>query len=148
MRRRCVPSSVLHDRVSSLTPFLRGPHAALTLTFVLFAFCVTPSFAQALHEVRNLIVDAGLNELESTLLLRRLGCLGVQLHRHSYQAYNPVVQKIQAVYDLILHGALQPLETVPIHSLPREPGTYKSGLMRLSEEYDDLLDEVGCELYW
>jgi len=102
----------------------------------------------SLREVRTIVSDASLSESEVTLLLRRLGCLGVQLQRHSYQAYNPVVEKIQAIYDLMLHGELQPLETVPIHLTPREPGTYQSGLMRLSEEYDDVLDEVGRELYW
>ena len=107
-----------------------------------------PLLMQALREVRALITDAGLSESESTLLIRRLGCLGVQLQRHSYQAYNPVVEKIQALYDIILHGTLQPLESVPIHLPPRAPGTYKSGLMRLSEEYDDVLDEVGRELHW
>ena len=59
----------------------------------------------AVHAEATGALDAtGLGKEEQQQLIRKLGCLSCQASRHSFQAYNPLVQKSAALYDILLRG--------------------------------------------
>ena len=79
-------------------------------------------------------------EEDSLKVVRRLGCLSCQLQRHAFQAYNPLVQKATALYDVLQYGAPQPFvapRTAPADAVPPEPNP-TSNLIRLAYDADSL----------
>ena len=87
-------------------------------------------------------------EEDSLKVVRRLGCLSCQLQRHAFQAYNPLVQKATALYDVLQYGAPQPFvapRTAPADAVPPEPNP-TSNLIRLAYDADSL--ELPPQIFW
>lgn len=53
-------------------------------------------------------------------VVRRIGCAYCQAQRHGFQAYNPAVQQLAALYDVLLRGEIVPLFAQDIAAPPRE----------------------------
>ena len=93
----------------------------------------------------SLVTDAA----ERERVMRSIGCVCSQLQCHAFQAYNPMVQRTSALYDVLRHGAVQPLNGEEIHAPVRAEGEkYGSKLIQIAVDSDDVLDEVGRELYF
>lgn len=84
---------------------------------------------------------------ERLAIVRRVGCLYCQAQRHGYQAYNPMVQRTAALYDVLYRGAPQPLDAVDIAQKER-PLT--SNLVRMAKDAENVMRENGVEipLFW
>jgi hypothetical protein len=69
------------------------------------------------------------------------------VQRHGFAAYNPAVQRLAALYDVLLHGAPQPLVAVDIQQKPRE---VSSDLVKVANRAEPILREAGVEipLFW
>ena len=76
-----------------------------------------------------------------------MGCLYAQAVRHSYSAYQPLVQRAAAMYDVLLYGELMPLNAVDIKSKPRET---ESGFVKMARAADPIFEQQGVEipLFW
>ena len=85
-------------------------------------------------------------------LVRRLGCTYCQASRHGFKAYNPAVQHLAALHDVLLYGQLQPLLGQDIRARPRGglEKVYDSQMVQVAYEADTVLKNAGFEipLFW
>ena len=67
--------------------------------------------------------------------------------RHGFQAYNPFVQRVAALYDILTHGSLQPLTAVDTKKRPTE---VTSRLVKMANDAESILQDQGLEipLFW
>mmetsp|Transcript_5172 Transcript_5172/g.8692 ORF Transcript_5172/g.8692 Transcript_5172/m.8692 type:complete len:395 (+) Transcript_5172:33-1217(+) len=98
------------------------------------------------EQARDALQELVSSEEERERLLRRLGCIHCQLQRHAYQAYAPMTAQVAALYDVLLYGAPQLLETEEIFSPPRTD--YTSTLVKITEESGYVFEENGMQLFW
>jgi len=98
------------------------------------------------QQARGVIDSLGLTADELAQLTRRLGCVSCQASRHAFQAYNPLVQKSAAMYDVLLYGSLQPLNAPDIASPERTE--YTSNLIKIAEDADKQFPEREVEIFW
>ena len=98
-------------------------------------------------ESQALLTSLSPDRLDQILTIRRLGCLYCQAQRHGFQAYNPMVQRTAALYDVLMHGKPQPLAAVDIKSPIRE---YTSTMTKMSQQAEGILRDQGVEipLFW
>ena len=97
-------------------------------------------------ESQALLTSLSPDRLDQILTIRRLGCLYCQAQRHGFQAYNPMVQRTAALYDVLMHGKPQPLAAVDIKSPIRE---YTSTMTKMSAGGGILRDQgVEIPLFW
>lgn len=61
------------------------------------------------------------------------------------QAYQPLLAKLAAVYDVMLYGTPKRLEMEEIHAPKRTE--FSSGLVEMANQADGN-DDVDIELYW
>jgi len=97
-------------------------------------------------EAKAALASLGLSTEDTAQLLRKVGCVSCQATRHAFQAYNPLVQKSAALFDVLQFGSVQPL-TAPDIALP-DRLEYTSNLVRLAEEADKMDIKRDIELYW
>jgi len=65
-------------------------------------------------KARALLDEYAPTPAAKTQITRKIGCAYCQCQRHGFQAYNPMVQRTAALYDILTHGELQPLYAVDI----------------------------------
>jgi hypothetical protein len=106
-----------------------------------------PEVRAAAGEAAARLAELAETDADRLLVVRRMGCLYMQATRHSYQAYQPLVQRSAALYDVLLHGKLMPLASVDIASKPREP---QSESIKMAYRADEILKQQGVEipLFW
>ena len=99
--------------------------------------------AQARELLSQLVVDPE----ERLLVTRRAGCTYCQAQRHGFQAYNPMVQRTAALYDVLLHGQMQSMVACDIKSPPSQ---VTSPMIQMAYDADPILKEAGVEipLFW
>jgi hypothetical protein len=61
------------------------------------------------------------------------------------QAYQPLLAKLAAVYDVMLFGAPKRLEMEEIYASARTK--FSSGLVEMANQAD-ILEDIEMELYW
>ena len=85
---------------------------------------------------------------EQLRLIRRVGCVAVACQRHAFEAYNPMTQRTAALHDILLHGALQPLDAVDIAERPRDG--FSSKMVKMARDAQPFLDDQNFEipLFW
>ena len=98
--------------------------------------------------VRDVLQGLAPSAAERVMLIRRIGCLYCQAQRHGFQAYNPMVQRVAALYDLLYYGEPQPLD--PVDTARPEKTEYESGLVRMAAEAEGVMRDNGVEipLFW
>jgi len=100
------------------------------------------------QDARAALQAIGLDSEGQQRLIRKLGCLSCQASRHSFQAYNPLVQKTSALYDVLVYGSVQWLSAPDIQQ-PERSG-YTSNLVKIAVEAEDFAVSEGgsVQLYW
>jgi len=80
-------------------------------------------------------------------LIRRIGCTYCQAQRHGFQAYNPLVQQSAALTDVLLYGAIVPLEGREIQAPKRE---ISSRMVQIANDADEAMRQANVEipLFW
>ena len=80
-------------------------------------------------------------------LIRRIGCTYCQAQRHGFQAYNPLVQQSAALADVLLYGAIVPLEGREIQAPKRE---ISSRMVQIANDADEAMRQANVEipLFW
>jgi len=99
------------------------------------------------EQARQLLSQTSDDPMARLLLVRRIGCIYCQSQRHGFQAYNPTVQKSAALYDVLLHGTIQPLVGRDIRAPKRK---VTSRMVEMAYDADQVLKDQGVEipLYW
>ena len=97
---------------------------------------------------RSLLEELVPDEGERLMVLRRIGCMACQVQRHGFQAYNPMTQRAAALYDVLYHGELQPLDAPDIQSPEREG--YSSRMVKMAYDAQPFLEEQQFDipLFW
>ena len=113
---------------------------------------IAPSLQFGMLNARcgQLLVELLPDEVDRTLLIRRVGCLYCQAQRHGFGAYNPMVARAAALYDILLYGEMQPLTAVDTKKPDTDFFNSESGLVTMAAEAEQLMLEQGEEtiLYW
>jgi hypothetical protein len=101
---------------------------------------------------RRLLAELEPEPEAALALVRRLGCTYCQASRHGFKAYNPAVQHLAALHDVLLYGQLQPLLGQDIRARPRggPEKVYDSQMVQVAYEADTVLKNAGFEipLFW
>jgi len=96
---------------------------------------------------RRKLGDIASDPLEALALVRRIGCTYCQASRHGFKAYNPAVQHMAALYDVLLYGELQPLIGRDIRAPRRQ---LASQMVQMANDADKVLETAGVQipLFW
>jgi len=98
-------------------------------------------------KARDLLLNIDTDPEQRLATVRRIGCTYCQAQRHGFQAYNPVVQRMAALYDVLLYGEVKPLVACDIQAPPR---TASSKMVQVANDADTILQESGIDipLFW
>lgn len=122
--------------VASLAPLLALPNLA--------AAELTPTKREF---VRLKLNEVAPDAIEALALVRRIGCTYCQASRHGFKAYNPAVQQMATLYDVLLHGDPQPLVGWDVQAPRRLP---ESQMVQMANDADKVLGMAGVQtaLFW
>jgi hypothetical protein len=98
-------------------------------------------------KARDLLLNADSDPQQQLAAVRRIGCTYCQAQRHGFQAYNPVVQRMAALYDVLLYGEVQPLVACDIAAPPRAPS---SKMVEVANDSEQIIRDSGLDipLFW
>jgi hypothetical protein len=125
--------------VGVLAPLIRLPNLA-------FADPASGAFQTA----RATLEEIAPESTEALALVRRVGCMYCQAQRQKYKAYQPLVEKTAALYDVLLRGGLKRLEPVDTKMPERDLTKSDSLMVQTSMQADKTLKRDGnvIPLYW